>query len=80
MPHGSILGPLLFLLFISDLQLHVLSKHCFSDFYADESTIYSSAHSIAKVNNELQADLEIVVAWSKQNRLPINYDKTRRVS
>ena len=65
MPQGSILGPLLFLLFINDLPL--LLKHCFSDFFADDSTIYSSAPSIAKVNKELQADLEIAVAWSKQN-------------
>ena len=73
-PQGSILGPLLFLLFINDLPL--LLKHCFPDFFADDSTIHSSAPSIAKVNKELQADLEIAVAWSKQNKLPINYDKT----
>ena len=73
-PQGSILGPLLFLLFINDLPL--LLKHCFSDFTADDSTIHSSATSIAKVNKELQADLETAVAWSKQNKLPINYDKT----
>ena len=42
---GSILGPLLFLLFINDLPL--LLKHCFSDFFADDSTIHSSAPSIA---------------------------------
>ena len=74
MPQGSILGPLLFLLFINDLPL--LLKHCFSDFFVDDSTINSSAPSIAKVNKQLQADLEIAVAWSKQNKLPINYDKT----
>ena len=74
MPQGSILGPLLFLLFINDLPL--LLKHCFSDFFADDSTIHSSAPSIAKVNKELQAGLKIAVAWSKQNKLPINYDKT----
>ena len=68
------MGPLLFLLFINDLPL--LLKHCFSDFFEDDSTIHSSAPSIAKVNKELQADLEIAVAWSKQNKLPINYDKT----
>ena len=73
-PQGSILGPLLFLLFINDLPL--LLKHCFSDFFADDSTIHSRAPSIAKVNKELQAGLKIAVAWSKQNKLPINYDKT----
>ena len=36
----------------------------------------SSAPSIAKVNKELHAGLKIAVAWSKQNKLPINYDKT----
>ena len=73
-PQGSILGPLVFLLFINDLPL--LLKHCFSDFFADDSTIHSSAPSIAKVNKELQAGLKIAVAWSKQNKLPINHDKT----
>ena len=41
-----------------------------------DSTIHSSAPSIAKINKELQAGLKIAVAWSKQNKLPINYDKT----
>ena len=68
------MGPLLFLLFINDLPL--LLKHCFSDFFADDSTIRASSPSIAKVNKELQAGLKIAVAWSKQNKLPINYDKT----
>ena len=68
------MGPLLFLLFINDLPL--LLKHWFSDFFADDSTIHSCAPSIAKVNEELQADLEIAVAWSKQSKLRINYDKT----
>ena len=66
-PQGSILGPLLFPLFINDLPL--LLKHCFSDFFADDPTFHSSAPSIAKANKELQADLEIAVAWSKQNKL-----------
>ena len=65
-PQGSILEPLVFLLFINDLPLFL--KHCFSDFFADISTIHSSAPSIAKVNMELQADLEITVAWSKQKK------------
>ena len=42
----------------------------------NKSILTGKFPSIAKVNKQLQADLEIAVAWSKQNKLPINYDKT----
>lgn len=40
-PQGSILGPLLFILFINDLPLHVSSQ---VDFYADNTTLTAPAH------------------------------------
>ena len=74
-PQGSILGPLLFLLFINDLPL--LLKHCQADFFADDATAHTSNPNIEAINTELQSDFSGAISWSKQNKLPINYDKTK---
>ncbi len=42
-PQGSILGPILFLLFINDLPNEV--KHCITNLYADDCMIYVSTDS-----------------------------------
>ena len=58
-PQGSILGPVLFLIFITDLP--TVLKKSIADIYADETTIsYSTSYKIAPqvLRNGLQLDIE----------------------
>ena len=51
-PQGSILGPLLFTLFINDIAPN--QDNCKVHFYADDTVLYASAHSIDQVRASLQ--------------------------
>ena len=79
-PQGSILGPLLFIIYMNDFNL---SSEVF-DFimYADDSTLYaplkiSHGCDITLHSNMINNELEKVVLWLKTNKLSLNIDKTK---
>ena len=55
-PQGSILGPLLFLLFINDLPLYT-SNVC-TDLYADDTTLYDVQNSMEQIESNIQIALD----------------------
>ena len=64
-PHGSILGPVLFLLFVNDMRLNLNNSTI--EIYVDDTTLSLSA----KWNNitSLTNDLENIEKWSTENKM-----------
>ena len=74
-PQESILGPLLFLLYINDL-----GKICSSTtliLFADDTNLLKSGSNLSDIQNELNTELSKISAWLKTNKLPLNIDKTQ---
>ena len=74
-PQGSILGPLLFILFVNDMPDVV--KYCTINQYADDITIYVSNKSPDVVGSALEGDLERISSWIAANGLTMNVAKTQ---
>lgn len=74
-PQGSILGPLLFLIYMNDLPLSVTNSLPF--LYADDTTILATGKSIDSLTLKLQKDLNNILSWCLTNSLSINPKKTK---
>jgi hypothetical protein len=76
-PQGSILGPLLFLLYINDLPLCTKVPHFV--LFADDTNILFSHHDPKTLEDTINNELLHISNWFKLNKLSLNIKKTNYI-
>ena len=76
-PQGSVLGPLLFLLYINDLPN--ISKSLNFYVFADDTNIYYESSSLQELEKTINKELHKLYLWLNVNRLSLNIDKTNYI-
>ena len=74
-PQGSVLGPLLFIIYINDVVSCL--ENCSHYLYADDLAIVVSGKSIDILVQLLQTDLDSLGKWCSDNKLTVNTKKTQ---
>ena len=75
-PQGSILGPLLFLIFINDI---VEDINCLIRLFADDTALILQSIDLNSDIHQLQSDLDRILGWAEYWSVKFNCEKTKAV-
>ena len=78
MPHNSILGPVLFNVFINDIFLFVKDSTIYN--YADDNTVSNCNNDIDVVTKTLENDSMELINWFSLNLMKANPDKFQAIA
>ena len=73
-PQGSVLGPVLFLIYVNDINNYLGSVTC--NMYADDVIIYCAAPDMHKLHTQLQQSVVKINEWYDKNCLKVNVSKS----
>ena len=75
LPQGSVLAPLLFLLFINDIVKYI-PDDVESPLFADDASLYTQHTDLVVAQEKLQVAVSAVERWSLENKLDLNLKKS----
>jgi len=76
-PQGSVLGPLLFTIYINELPDSINDPNCFSIMYADDTSIYAFGSTLEEAIATLEKQLINAAKWLGNNSLKLNGKKSQ---
>ena len=74
-PQGSVLGPLLFLIYINDLSDNISSN---MRLFADDSSLFAKVQGTEATHEMLERDLQTITVWAHQWKMQFNPDITKQ--
>lgn len=77
-PQGSILGPLLFIIYVNDMS-RAINNNSDLYLYADDSAILVKGKNVHEIEDMLSSDLGNVKGWLEENKLSLHLGKTESI-